>query len=95
MRAALLALLLAGPAAAQDRSVADDFRGTLECPRRQYCTAVGSCPAAVHLWCVCGYSRADADKDGVPCEDLCGEGSDASRARVREIMSALNCRPPR
>ena len=92
----LTCLLLATvPAVAQDAGVADDFRRTLECPQRKYCTRVSSCREAVHLWCVCGYTRADADGDGVPCETLCGEGNDTSRARVREMVAALGCRPPR
>ena len=82
----------AGLAFAQGGSVADDFRRTLECPRRQYCTRVSTCEEAVHLWCVCGYTGADRDKDGVPCEDLCGQSTATNLARVASIKGALGCR---
>ena len=75
--------------------IAEDFRRTLQCTPRKTCGSAGSCREAVHTWCVCGYTRADADDDGVPCESLCGEGNDLSRARVRDIMAALECQRPR
>ena len=89
--------LLAFPVGAQDapNTTAADFRRTFECPGPRYCSRVRSCREAVHSWCVCGYTRADADKDGVPCENLCGDGTDVNRARVGDIMAVLECRPPR
>lgn len=47
------------------------------------CGQVNSCEEAVELWCG-GYSRADADKDGIPCENICRtkEQVDAIRAEI-------------
>ena len=64
----------------------------LTCPARRYCTRVRSCREAVHLWCVCGYRRADADGDGVPCEKLCGQSSAENLERVARIRAELRCR---
>ena len=99
MRSALVALLLLGssPALAQrtnDEGVADDFRRALECPGSRYCSKVRSCREAVHSWCVCGYDRADADDDKVPCENLCGDSTESNLERVRRIMTALQCEAP-
>ncbi len=49
------------------------------------CKTVGSCREAVELWCG-GYSRADGDHDGIPCENVCH-----SREQVREIQSEIGC----
>ena len=86
-------VLLPSVGVAQDRNalVADDFRRTLECPRRRFCTQVSSCREAVHLWCVCGYKRADGDGKGVPCEELCGDETPQSLSRVARIKTELGC----
>jgi hypothetical protein len=49
------------------------------------CKAVGSCREAVVLWCG-GYRRADADDDGIPCENVC-----RSRAQVEAIKKEIGC----
>lgn len=49
------------------------------------CKQVDSCEEAVESWCG-GYSRADADKDGIPCENIC-----RSREQVEEIQSRIGC----
>lgn len=56
------------------------------------CGKVRSCEEAVYQWCACGYRRADRDKDGVPCEKLCGQGTKSNRAKVKRIMKKLGCR---
>lgn len=56
------------------------------------CGQVSSCREAVYQWCVCGYSRADGDRDGVPCETVCGQSSASSLARVRELKEEFGCR---
>ena len=86
-------MLWPGVAIAQNRDapVADDFRRTLECPRRRFCTQVSSCREAVHLWCVCGYRNADRDGDGVPCESLCGQSDPMTLERVSRIRRDLGC----
>ncbi|CDN56290.1 Hypothetical protein RG1141_CH39700 [Neorhizobium galegae bv. officinalis bv. officinalis str. HAMBI 1141] len=49
------------------------------------CKEVDSCEEAVKIWCD-GYRRADADKDGIPCENVC-----RARDQVEEIQSRLGC----
>jgi|GEM_PF-5016852 len=56
------------------------------------CGQVSSCREAVYQWCVCGYSRADGDRDGVPCETVCGQSSASSLARVRGFKDEFGCR---
>lgn len=56
------------------------------------CGQVSSCREAVYQWCVCGYSRADGDHDGVPCETVCGQSSASSLARVRGFKDEFGCR---
>jgi Excalibur calcium-binding domain len=49
------------------------------------CKTVSSCEEAVELWCG-GYSRADGDGDGIPCENLC-----RSRSQVDSIKQKVGC----
>jgi endonuclease YncB( thermonuclease family) len=49
------------------------------------CKAVKSCQEAVILWCS-GYSRADADGDGIPCENVC-----KTLAQVEPIKRQIGC----
>ena len=49
------------------------------------CRAVSTCREAVVLWCG-GYRRADADDDGIPCENVC-----RSRAQVEAIKEDIGC----
>lgn len=49
------------------------------------CKQVASCTEAVELWCS-GYRRADADGDGIPCENICH-----SRAEVDGIRAVIGC----
>ena len=46
------------------------------------CKAVSSCEEAVILWCS-GYSRADGDGDGIPCENVCRSKEQVDRIRER------------
>ena len=52
---------------------------------RRTCKSVSTCEEAVELWCG-GYSRADGDGDGIPCESVC-----SSKAEVDEIKSRIGC----
>ena len=52
------------------------------------CKQVESCAEAVELWCG-GYARADADRDGIPCENIC-----YSRDQVDEIRAQIGCAQP-
>ncbi|WP_246217837.1 excalibur calcium-binding domain-containing protein [Jiella pacifica] len=53
--------------------------------QRRTCRSVSSCEEAVRLWCG-GYSRADGDNDGIPCENLC-----TSKREVDEIRARIGC----
>ena len=58
---ALLAVLIAAPAAAQT------------CEREPSCTAMRSCAEADFYFRQCGHHKRDGDNDGIPCEALCGK----------------------
>jgi len=49
------------------------------------CQSVNTCKEAVEMWCG-GYKRADADKDGIPCENVC-----RSLIQVEQIKAAIGC----
>lgn len=49
------------------------------------CKAVSSCRQAVEMWCD-GYTRADGDNDGIPCERVC-----RSRREVDRIRAEIGC----
>jgi hypothetical protein len=49
------------------------------------CKQVGSCEEAVQIWCN-GYSGADRDDDGIPCENVCH-----SLEQVNQIRQSLGC----
>lgn len=52
---------------------------------RLTCKAVSTCHEAVVLWCG-GYSGADRDDDGIPCETVC-----SSREEVQAIEAEIGC----
>jgi len=39
---------------------------------KHYCRQMHSCAEAVFHYKVCGRATLDRDKDGVPCEEICG-----------------------
>ena len=45
------------------------------CGTKRYCTQMTSCAEVRFHFEVCGLRRLDGDRDGVPCERLCGQGS--------------------
>ncbi|WP_322997524.1 excalibur calcium-binding domain-containing protein [Castellaniella sp.] len=49
----------------------------------QSCKAAKSCAEAVEMWCE-GYSAADRDDDGIPCENVC-----KSKKQVDAIMKKI------
>ena len=53
--------------------------------QRRSCQTVRTCEEAVQMWCG-GYSRADGDHDGVPCENVC-----RSISQVETIKSRIGC----
>jgi hypothetical protein len=54
-------------------------------PAAMTCKSVAACEDAVRLWCG-GYKRADGDKDGIPCENVC-----ESNTEVEEIVTRNGC----
>ena len=42
------------------------------CGSKRYCGDMRSCAEAQYYYRQCGVSRLDGDKDGIPCEKLCG-----------------------
>ncbi len=53
--------------------------------QRRSCKAVSTCEEAVEMWCG-GYSRADGDDDGIPCENVC-----RSLSQVEAIKKKVGC----
>jgi hypothetical protein len=53
--------------------------------QRRSCKAVSTCEEAVEMWCG-GYSRADGDDDGIPCENVC-----RSLSQVETIKKKVGC----
>lgn len=50
------------------------------------CTDYTTCRQAVIAWCAGNHPGADRDKDGIPCENVCG-----SRADVLAITAEIGC----
>ncbi|WP_103918653.1 thermonuclease family protein [Candidatus Venteria ishoeyi] len=44
----------------------------LNCSPRKTCSAMTSCKEAYYHLTSCGNGRLDRDKDGIPCESICG-----------------------
>ena len=55
---------------ALDRVGATHFVG--QCGSKRYCTQMQSCEEARFYLSKCGLDKLDKDKDGIPCESLCG-----------------------
>jgi hypothetical protein len=53
--------------------------------QRRTCQAASTCEEAVEMWCG-GYSRADGDGDGIPCENVC-----RSLSQVEAIKNRIGC----
>jgi hypothetical protein len=76
----LLAVLAPGLAAAQaPRQPGQPWR----CGEQTYCTQMTSCAEAMFHFRSCGLTRLDRDRDGMPCETLCGQGGRGGSTRRR------------
>jgi hypothetical protein len=53
--------------------------------QRRSCQTASTCEEAVQMWCG-GYSRADGDSDGIPCENVC-----RSLSQVEAIKKRIGC----
>ncbi|KHJ55117.1 hypothetical protein LA66_00025 [Aureimonas altamirensis] len=65
-------------------AAAPDIEAMLFAQRRS-CKAVSTCREAVQMWCD-GYTGADRDNDGIPCENVC-----RTKAEVDEIRADIGC----
>jgi hypothetical protein len=89
--AALAAMAMAGPVGAAGSLSAPAAKPSVErvkdfmVAQRRSCSAASTCEEAVEMWCG-GYSGADRDKDGIPCESVC-----RSRAQVDAIKQRIGC----
>ncbi len=52
---------------------------TANCGSKRYCKEMVSCAEAVHYLYTCGITRLDRDRDGIPCETLCGNNAAGAR----------------
>ncbi len=75
--------LLLVPALFQTQTISAQATETQMAART--CKQVSSCEEAVILWCN-GYRRADADNDGIPCENVC-----STQQQVNEIRRSIGC----
>lgn len=50
------------------------------------CKDYRNCRQAVKNWCAGNHPRADGDKDGIPCENVC-----RSKAQVDKIRAEIGC----
>ncbi len=85
-------LLVWGTSAAICAGVGEDPAGTKQtdgllqfAAAGRTCKQVSSCREAVELWCS-GYTRADGDHDGIPCENVCH-----SLGEVEKIRREIGC----
>ena len=84
----LTALSVLNPAAAQESTAPAVTPGADRVQLAQSgrsCKAASTCEEAVAMWCG-GYSRADADGDGIPCENVC-----RSLQQVEAIKKRIGC----
>lgn len=81
----LVALLLAlpGGASAQAPQAPRQTAAPWRCGEKTYCTQMRSCEEAMFHFRSCGLRRLDGDRDGVPCEALCGQGRRGGSTRRR------------
>ena len=64
----------AAPVQNQSREPVAQRGNDASCPRRQYCTRIGSCAEARWYLANCSWGAlldSDSDSDGVPCEAIC------------------------
>lgn len=89
--AALAAMVMAAPVGATGSLSEQSAKLSVErvkeyvVAQRRSCKAASTCEEAVQMWCG-GYSRADADGDGIPCENVC-----RSRSQVDAIKQRIGC----
>jgi hypothetical protein len=76
-----LAMLPLAAGAQAPRRDAPAAPGPWRCGEKTYCTQMSSCAEAMFHLQSCGLLRLDRDRDGVPCETLCGPSRGGSTRR--------------
>ncbi|MDO8359087.1 MAG: excalibur calcium-binding domain-containing protein [Devosia sp.] len=85
LTAAFLVLLLGGVA----------FRADAQsCAEPRLCTEMRSCAEADFHFRQCGEAKRDADDDGIPCENICGDTMEMYLLRRTQAGDALNLSAP-
>ena len=56
----------------QNQTAAPVMRHDTECGKKRYCAQMASCDEARFYLTRCGVKTLDQNRDGEPCEDLCG-----------------------
>lgn len=51
---------------------ANSAQKDFNCSNKKYCSEMISCEEAYFYLNKCGHTERDGDKDGVPCEKICG-----------------------
>lgn len=59
------------------------YAGQLSCNKCSYCSKMRSCKLANYCFRSCGKRRLDRDKDGIPCENICGKTKRQFKIRVK------------
>lgn len=67
MRIILIILLSFGIAMANEK------KNEFKCGTKKYCKEMKSCKEAMFFLNECKLKKLDKDKDGIPCEKLCGK----------------------
>lgn len=49
------------------------------CSDGRYCKDMSSCEQAQYLLKQCGMKNLDRDRDGIPCENVCGKGGSKAK----------------
>lgn len=56
--------------------------GNFDCEKK-YCKKMSSCSEAYYKFTECGAKGLDRDKDGVPCENVCGKTVGVMQQRLQ------------
>lgn len=52
------------------------------CGTKRYCKEMATCAEAHHYYRQCGLTRLDRDRDGIPCEKVCGKSIAQMNRRI-------------
>ena len=51
---------------------------------KRYCKNMASCSEATFHWKQCGMGKLDRDRDGIPCENVCGKTTSVMQQRLKQ-----------